>query len=140
MELKIKKLIPEAIIPAYSKEGDAGLDLYSINDYTLYPNKQEIIQTGLSIEIHCNYFGSIRDRSGLAAKYAIHTLAGVVDSGYRGEIKIVLINLGKENYEIKKGDRIAQMVIQLCASPKIVEVDKLSNSFRGEGGFGSTGN
>ena len=85
------------------------------------------------------YFGNIRDRSGLAAKQAAHCLAGVIDSGYRGEVGVVMVNLGKEPIEILKNDRIAQMIIQKIETPTITEVDDLDATTRGEGGFGSTG-
>jgi dUTP pyrophosphatase len=137
--IKIKKLNPEGIIPKYAKEGDAAFDLYSIEDHLLKPMDKVIIKTGISMEIPQGHFGNIRDRSGLAAKHGLHTLAGVVDSGYRGEVGVVMTNLGKENCEIKKGDRIAQMLIQKFESVEIEEVLELSESVRGEGGFGSSG-
>jgi len=137
--IKIKKINSYAIIPKYAHEGDAGFDLCSVEEYILSPGEKEIVKTGLQMEIPEGYFGSIRDRSGMAAKHAIHTLAGVVDSHYRGEVGVVLINLGKEKYEVKKGDRIAQMIIQPVETAKIEEVNELSETKRGEGGFGSTG-
>ena len=139
MEIKIKKSHLDAIIPKHAKYGDAGMDLCSVEDCSLNPLDKVLIKTGLHFEIPENYFGSIRDRSGLAVKYGIHILAGVVDSGYRGEIIVALVNLGKEKYEIKKGDRIAQIIIQPYAHCDVKEVEELSESERGYGGFGSTG-
>ncbi len=138
-ELKIKKISPNSVIPKYSHKGDAGFDLASAENYLLSPGNKIIVNTGLQMEIPDGYWGNIRDRSGLAAKKAIHVLAGVVDSHYRGEIKVVLINLGKENFEIKKGDRIAQMIITPYEDYEIEEVSDLSETERGESGFGSTG-
>lgn len=139
MKLKIKKIHEDAIIPQYAHFGDAGFDLYSIDNYVLKPMERTVVKTGIVMEIPKEYFGNIRDRSGLAAKYSIHTLAGVVDSGYRGEIGVVMINLGHENYEIKKGDRIAQMLIQKVEHCIIEEVSELEESIRNSSGFGSTG-
>lgn len=139
MKIKIKKINPDAVIPKYAHEGDAGFDLCSIEDYILKPMERRTVKTGIQIEIPKGYFGSIRDRSGLAAKHSIHTLAGVVDSHYRGEIGVVLINLGKEEFKINKEDRIAQMLIQPVLIGEIEETDSLSETSRGEGGFGSTG-
>ncbi|MCK5149507.1 dUTP diphosphatase [Candidatus Pacearchaeota archaeon] len=139
VKIKIKKINPDAIIPRYAHEGDAGMDLCSVEEYELKPMESRIIKTGLQVEIPEKYFGSIRDRSGLAAKNYIHTLAGVVDSHYRGEVGVVLINLGKEEFKIKKYDRIAQMLIQPVERVGIVKVENLSETIRGEGGFGSTG-
>jgi len=137
--LKIKKINQNATIPKYAHEGDAGFDLSSVEDYSLNPGDKIIVKTGLQMEIPENYFGNIRNRSGLAAKYGIHVLAGVIDSHYRGEIGVVLINLGKALYNITKGDRIAQMIIQGCESCEIEEVNEISETKRGDGGFGSTG-
>jgi len=138
-KIKIKKLHPNAIIPKYAHEGDAGLDLCSIKNYSLGPMEKELIETGISMEIPKGYFGSIRDRSGLAVKYSLHTLAGVIDSGYRGQIGVVIMNLGKKEFKINKGDRIAQMLIQPVIIPEIEEVEDTGKTSRGDGGFGSTG-
>lgn len=139
LKLKVKKLHPDAVIPSYSHEGDAAFDLSSVDEYVLNPGERVTVKTGLQMEIPKGYWGNIRDRSGVAAKYSVHTLAGVVDSHYRGEIGVVLINLGSENYQIEKGDRVAQMVIQSHETCEIEEVLELSETTRGEDGFGSTG-
>lgn len=137
---KCKKLHPDARIPSYAHEGDAGMDLYSQEDYILKPLERALVKTGVAMEIPEGYWGNIRDRSGLASKKGIHTLAGVVDSIYRGEIGVVIMNLGKEDFEIKKGDKIAQMLIQKVEQANVIEVNELSETVRGDGGFGSTGN
>ena len=141
MVLKIKKLNPKAVIPAYQTEEAAGFDLHSIEDVVLKPNERKLISTGLAFEIEFGYEVQIRPRSGLAFKEGITVLnsPGTVDSDYRGEIKVLLINLGDKEFEIKRGDRIAQAVVAPIIQAKIVEVDKLSITKRGEKGFGSTG-
>jgi len=113
--------------------------LCSIEDYILKPMERAIIKTGLQMEIPEGYFGSIRDRSGLAARYSIHVLAGVIDSHYRGEVGVVLVNLDRGEFRINKKDRIAQMLIQPIERVILKEVEELSNTLRGQGGFGSTG-
>ncbi len=139
MVLKVKKLSAQAILPAYQHQGDAALDLYAAEDKILLPGKVENVSTGIALEIPVGMVGNIRDRSGLAAKHGLHTLAGVVDSNYRGEIFVVIINLGTEDYQIKVGDRIAQMLIQPIERVEIKEADNLADSDRGENRFGSSG-
>ncbi len=138
MRIKIKKLHPDAIIPKYSYKGDAGMDLHSTEDIFLRPNHRAVVKTGLSIELPKGYVALVWDKSGIA-KEGITTLAGVGDSGYRGEYKIVMINLSSRDYFIKKGQKIAQLLIQPIITAKIKEVDELTQTERGEGGFGSTG-
>ena len=141
MKLKIKKLNPEAIIPAYQTKEAAGFDLHSIENVVLKPGERKLIGTGLAFEIEYGYEVQIRPRSGLAFKHGITVLnsPGTIDSDYRGEIKILLINHSNEKFEIKKGDRIAQAVVAPVIQAEIVEVEELSSTERGEGGFGSTG-
>jgi len=141
MKLKIKKLNEEAIIPAYQSEEAAGFDLHSIEDYVLKTGERKLINTGLAFEIEAGYEVQIRPRSGLAFKHGITVLnsPGTIDSDYRGEIKVLLINLGSEDFEIKKGERIAQAVVAPAIQAEIVEVDELNDTKRGKGGFGSTG-
>jgi len=139
MELKIKRLDKSLPLPAFIKKTDAAVDLRSSADCVILPKESKTVPSGIAVEIPQGYFGSVRDRSGLAAKNAIHTMAGVIDSGYRGEIGIVLVNLGKEEFKISKGDRIAQLIIQPILQPDIVEVEDLSDSDRGKTGFGATG-
>ena|SRR3989338_973419 len=139
MILNVKKMYPDAKIPQYQREGDAALDLYAYEEAILHPGEWKTIKTGIAMEIPENHFGSIRDRSGMAAKYAVHTMAGVVDENYRGDVGVVLINLGKEPYSIQKFDRIAQMVIKPILKVKVQEVQELQVSVRSDSGFGSTG-
>jgi len=141
MKLKIKKLNPEAIIPSYQTKEAAGFDLHSIEDVILNPNERKLIATGLAFEIEYGYEVQIRPRSGLAFKHGITVLnsPGTIDSDYRGEIKVLLINHSNEKFEIKKGDRIAQAVVAPVIQAEIVEVEELSETKRGKGGFGSTG-
>ncbi|WP_457560941.1 dUTP diphosphatase [Caminibacter sp.] len=141
MILKIKKLNPEAKIPAYQSVEAAGFDLHSIEDVVIKKGERKLIGTGLAFEIEKGYEVQIRPRSGLAFKHGITVLntPGTIDSDYRGEIKVLLINLGEEDFEIKKSERIAQAVVAPVVQAKFVEVDELSDTKRGSGGFGSTG-
>jgi dUTP pyrophosphatase len=123
----------------YAQQGDAGFDLRSAEDVTLTPGEKKIVKTGIKIAIPEKHVGLIWDRSGMAAKHEIHALAGVVDSGYRGEVGVVLKNLSDKEFEIEKNMRIAQMLIQPVVSAMIEEVDSLEDTERGDGGFGSTG-
>jgi len=139
VKVKIKKIKDNAIIPKYAHEGDAGVDLYSTEDYLLKPGESKLISTGISVTIPEGYVGLIWDRSGLAVKHSLHVLAGVVDSGYRGEVCVVLKNLGREDFNVTKDMRTAQMLIQPVVSATIEESDSLDETSRNEGGFGSTG-
>ena len=141
MVLKIKKLNTEALIPAYQTKEAAGFDLHSIEDVVIKPGEIKLIGTGLAFEIEYGYEVQIRPRSGLAYKHGITVLntPGTIDSDYRGEIKVLLINHSNEAFEIKKGERIAQAVIAPVIQAEIVEVEELSDTERGSGGFGSTG-
>ena len=139
IELKVKKLHPEAILPKFALPGDAGVDLFAVEETTIEPGQPASLKTGISMEIPNGYVGLIWDKSGLSHKHHLKTVGGVVDSGFRGEIQIGLINLGKKCYIIEKGDKIAQMVIQKFERPKIVETVELSPSKRGDSIFGSTG-
>lgn len=138
MKIKIKKLNSEAKLPRYAHKEDAGMDLFSIQDLILKPKHRAVVKTGISIELPKGYVSLVWDKSGIASK-GIKTMGGVIDSGYRGEYKIVLVNLSSENFEIKKGQKIAQVLIQKVENPKIEIVENLSESSRAEGGFGSTG-
>lgn len=139
--LKIKKLSEDAIIPFYAHPGDAGLDLFSVEEVTIEPGKRKLVATGISIELPKNTEAQVRPRSGLALKYGVTVLnsPGTIDEGYRGEIKVILINHGEEAFKINRGDKIAQMVIMPVLTVEIKEVEILNDSERGEGGFGSTG-
>ena len=141
MKLKIKRLNSDAMIPAYQSELAAGVDLHSIEEHILEPMERKLIKTGLAFEIEEGYEVQIRPRSGLAFKHGITVLnsPGTIDADYRGEIMVLLINLSNEFYAIKKGERIAQAVIAPVVQAKIMEVEELSDTKRGEKGFGSTG-
>lgn len=138
MELKIKRIHPEAKLPSYGHKGDAGLDLFSCADYVLGAGEVKAIQTGIKVAIPRGYVGLIWDKSGISLK-GVHKLAGVVDAGYRGEVQVVMINLGNAPYEIKKGMKIAQMLIQPISEVEVIEAEDLDDTLRGEDGFGSTG-
>jgi dUTP pyrophosphatase len=138
MELKIKRLHAEAKIPSYGHAGDAGLDLYSAVDHILAPGAVFAVPTGIKMAIPPGYVGLVWDKSGISLK-GVHRLAGVVDAGYRGEVQVVMVNLGREPFEIKAGMKISQMLIQPVVSVSIVVSDELDETKRGEGGFGSTG-
>jgi dUTP pyrophosphatase len=139
MKIKIKKVNPLAKIPRYAHPTDAGMDLFSVKDLTVGPGETVICPTGISLAIPEGYVGLIWDKSGLAGKNEIKTMGGVIDSGYRGEVGIILKNLSKQEHKINVGDKIAQMLIQKVVHPELVEVDNLEETERGTGGFGSTG-
>jgi len=138
MILNIKKSHTDAKLPAFANHNDAGLDLYAIREEQINPGEKINIETGIAMEIPVGYAGLIWDKSSMANK-VIHTLAGVIDSGYRGNITILLINLSQEKQIIRKGQKIAQMLIQKFEKPQIIEVTELTETKRGDGGFGSTG-
>lgn len=138
MELKVKKIHPAAKLPAYGHPGDAGLDLFSCVDEALGPGEVKAIPTGLEMAIPPGFVGLVWDKSGLSLE-AVHRLAGVVDAGYRGEVRVVLANLGRRTFKISQGMKIAQMLIQPVQSVKVVEAATLDATSRGRGGFGSTG-
>lgn len=141
MILKIKKTHTDAIIPSYAHTGDAGLDLFSIEEKIIESSSTALIKTGIKIELPEGTEAQVRPRSGLALKHSITVLnsPGTIDEGYRGEIGVILINHGKEIFKVEKGMKIAQMVIQKVVKAQIEEVEELSDTSRAEGGFGSTG-
>jgi len=138
-KILFKKLHPDAQVPQAMRPGDAGMDLISIEDVSIAPGTREVVKTGVALAIPEGHVGLFWDRSGLAAKHGIHILAGVLDSNYRGELMVVMLNTGPETYEVKAGDRIVQLLIQPILTPPIEEVDELPESSRGEGRFGSSG-
>lgn len=138
MKLEIELMHPNTKIPTKANKYDAGYDLYSIEDGSIIPGERICIPTGLKMAIPIGFYGRIAPRSGLAVREGIDVMAGVIDSGYKDEICVVLINHNNKLYKYKKGDRIAQMIITPCESPEINIVDKLSSLDRG-GGFGSSG-
>lgn len=139
--LKVKLLNEEARLPEYAYEGDTGLDLFSTSEAVIQPGKSALIPTGISIQLPPKTEAQIRPRSGLALKHQVTVLngPGTVDEGYRGEIGVILINHGTLPFKIEVGMKIAQMVIQPVLSVKVEKVEKLNETDRGVGGFGSTG-
>lgn len=141
MKLLVEKINQKAIIPFQAHEGDAGMDLFSVEEVVLKPMERKLIHTGIKIQLPKNTEAQIRPRSGLALKNGITVLntPGTIDEGYRGEIGIILINLGTEEFKVEEGMKIAQMVIKPTLTLDVEEVVKLTETTRGEGGFGSTG-
>lgn len=141
MKIKFKKLTNDVTLPEYKSKGASGMDIYSNETITLDVGEIHIFKTGLACEIEQGYEVQVRARSGLSSKYGITVINGIgaIDSDYRGEIGVPLINLGSTSFEIKKGDRIAQLVICPVVQADIEEVDNLDDTERGKNGFGSTG-
>ena len=139
MQISIKKLNPQALLPAYNHEGDAGMDVFALEETKVPARGRALVNTGLALEIPFGYAGLVWGKSGLATKHGIATIAGVIDAGYRGEFKVALVNTSDEDYTIEAGHKIAQLLIQKVEHPEIVEVSELSETVRGEQGFGSTG-
>lgn len=136
--LKFKMIDELAIIPSYAHQDDAGFGICSIEEKILKPMEYYAVATGISSEIPNEYFVSFRDRSSMAVK-GLHIMGGVIDAGYRGEWKVIMINLSGEDYKIEVGDKIAQGILQPAKQAKIEIVEDLSDTSRGAGGFGSTG-
>jgi dUTP pyrophosphatase len=140
-KLKVKLINDDALLPYQAHEGDAGLDLFSIEEKIIKAGESGLISTGIQIELPKGTEAQIRPRSGLALKHSITVLnsPGTIDEGYRGEIKIILINHGKEDFTIEKQMRIAQMVIAPVLKVNLIETEILSDTVRSKGGFGSSG-
>ncbi len=134
-----QKLSENATLPTRGTKESIGLDLYSAHDLVINPGKYQLVKTGLALAVPAGYYGRIAARSGLAVKFGIDTLAGVVDSDYRGELGVVLINHGSQDFIINVGDRIAQLIIEAVAFLEPEWNNDLSDSARGQNGFGSTG-
>ena len=141
MTVRFTLLNESAVLPTYAHPGDAGMDLRSIEDVVIEPGKRALVKTGLAMELPEDAEAQVRPRSGLAIKNGITVLnsPGTIDSGYRGEVGVILINHGEEAFHVEKGMKIAQMVIAKVEHTKIEVVTELSSSDRGAGGFGSTG-
>ena len=136
----VKKLDPAATLPTKANDTDAGYDLYALEDSEIGANNHKLIKTGISMAIPKGYVGLIWPRSGLAYKSGLDVFAGVIDAGYRGDVGVILYNSRVSNhYQVKKGDRIAQILFQKVKTFDLVEVDDLDDSQRGQGGFGSSG-
>jgi len=141
IEVAVRKLREDAVLPRQAYEGDAGVDLAACESLTLRPGERGSVSTGIAVEIPDGYAGFVQPRSGLAARHGIAVLnsPGLIDSGYRGEIRVVLLNTDqKEDFEVIPGMRIAQLVVAPVAAVRIVEVDELAVSERGSRGFGSS--
>ncbi|HEX7356098.1 MAG TPA: dUTP diphosphatase [Ignavibacteriaceae bacterium] len=146
IKIKVKRLSNDFLdvaLPYYATSGSAGMDIRAAikDDVFIQPGKVELIPTDISLEIPLGYEIQVRPRSGLAANHCIGILnsPGTIDSDYRGEVKIIIMNFGKEDFKISKGDRIAQLIVSKVYTAKMVEVKDLNISHRGEGGFGHTG-
>ena len=137
--IHIKKLHPNAIIRSYAHIHDAGMDLYASESMVIKAGERVLVPTGIAMAIPEGYVGLIWDKSGMAAKFGLKTMAGVIDAGYRGEVKIVMYNLSSLDYAVEKGMKVAQMLIQPVVQMPLMEVVELDATVRGEGGFGSTG-
>ena len=137
--LHVKKLIPEAKLPVRATQGSAGYDLSAVDSRTILPGERDLVATGISLKLPEGVYGRIAPRSGLAVRNGINVGAGVIDSDYTGEIKVVIFNHDKVNpFVIKAGDRIAQLVLEKIECPKVKEISKIDETDRGAGGFGST--
>ena len=138
MELKVQRIHEDAKLPVYQHKGDAGLDIFSSIDCVLEAGQVKPIPTGIKVAVPEGYVGLVWDKSGISLK-GVHRLAGVIDSGYRGEVRVVMVNLGDKPFFVEKGMKIAQLLIQPVSEVKVAEVEELKKTPRGEEGFGSTG-
>lgn len=142
LEIAVVRLDPDLPLPAYAHPGDAGADLLTTVDATLAPGERALLPTGIALALPHGYVGLVHPRSGLAARHGVTVVnaPGTIDAGYRGEVKVLLVNLDpSEPVELHRGDRIAQLVVQRVETATFVEVDVLPSSQRGSGGYGSTG-
>ena len=141
MTVKVLRTDPAAQLPVYAHPGDAGMDVRSIEEVTLSPGARALIHTGLVLMLPPNAEAQVRPRSGLALKHGITVLntPGTIDAGYRGEVGVILINLGAEPFTVEQGMKIAQIVVSPVAQAEVVEVTSVDETDRGAGGFGSTG-
>jgi len=138
VELKVQRIHEDAKLPVYQHKGDAGLDIFSSIDCVLEAGQVKPIPTGIKVAVPEGYVGLVWDKSGISLK-GVHRLAGVIDSGYRGEVRVVMVNLGDKPFFVEKGMKIAQLLIQPVSEVKVAEVEELEKTPRGEEGFGSTG-
>jgi len=138
VELKVQRIHEDAKLPLYHHKGDAGLDIFSSADCVLQAGEVKPVPTGIRVAVPEGYVGLVWDKSGISLR-GVHRLAGVIDSGYRGEVRVVMVNLGKEPFVIEKGMKIAQLLVQPITEVKVIEAEELESTSRGEEGFGSTG-
>jgi dUTP pyrophosphatase len=142
MSLRVRRLDERATLPSRAYPGDAGLDLYALEDAELAPGERAQIRTGIAVEIPRGHAGLVLPRSGLAARHGIALVnaPGLIDEGYRGELQVLLLNTDRAApFRLSAGDRIAQLVLVAVEAPEVLEVDELASSERGAGGFGSSG-
>lgn len=141
MTLKFKRIHPDAVLPAYAHPSDAGMDVRSVDELVIPPGKRALVHTGLVMLLPPLYEAQVRPRSGLALKSGVTVLntPGTIDAGYRGEVGVILINLGEAPFAVHKGDKIAQLVIAPVTQPIVEETELVDETDRGAGGFGSTG-
>jgi dUTP pyrophosphatase len=141
VELRVRRLDPTVPLPSYAHPGDAGLDLTAAADVELAPGARAAVPTGLAVAIPAGWVGLVHPRSGLARRQGV-TVAnapGTIDAGYRGEVQVLLVNLGPQPVSLRRGDRVAQLLLQRVGVARVVETEVLDETARGEGGFGSTG-
>lgn len=138
LQVKIKRMHPDAKLPTYAHPGDVGLDLYALEDVRIAPGEHHRFFTGFALEFPEGYAGIVKDKSSVSGS-GVHTMGGVFDAGYRGEYNVHLINLSNQPYMVEKGDKIAQLVLFPVAIASFEEAEELEGSSRGEGRFGSTG-
>ena len=142
MQLRVQRLDPAARLPVRAHEDDAGYDLHALEAATLAPGQRAMVRTGIAVELPAGHAGLVLARSGLAARHGIALVnaPGLIDAGYRGELRVLLLNTDRDAaFEVAPGDRIAQLVVVAVAAPEVVEAGALAATLRGEGGFGSSG-
>jgi dUTP pyrophosphatase len=141
MQVKVQRIEADAKMPCYAHPGDSGMDLFSVEEIVLQPGERKLVRTGIKISLPKGFEAQVRPKSGIAINNGVTVLntPGTIDSCYRGEVQVILINLGKEAFKIEKGKKIAQLVIAKVEEAKVKEVDELDETSRSNGGFGSTG-
>jgi dUTP pyrophosphatase len=141
VRVEIRRLDADLPLPRYARSDDAGLDLYAARDIAIGPGDRALVETGIAVAIPAGWAGFVLPRSGLARRHGVTVLnaPGLIDAGYRGEIKVLLVNHGPEHALLRRGERVAQLVIQPVGRAELIEVEMLTPSDRGAGGFGSTG-
>lgn len=141
MIVRFKKVHPDAVLPAYAHQGDAGMDVRSVDDVEIAPGSRALVHTGLVMMLPQGYEAQVRPRSGLALRHGVTVLntPGTIDEGYRGEVGVILANFGDAAFAVKKGDRVAQIVVAPVTRAEVAEAAEIDGTERGGGGFGSTG-
>ncbi|RKV13252.1 dUTP diphosphatase [Helicobacter pylori] len=141
MKIKIQKIHPNALVPEYQTEGSSGFDLHAVEEVTIKPHSVGLVKIGICLSLEAGYELQVRTRSGLALNHQVMVLnsPGTVDNDYRGEIKVILANLSDKDFKVQVGDRIAQGVVQKTYKAEFIECERLDETSRGSGGFGSTG-